>query len=258
MVSKDSLNGYKIIQVSDCHVSAKRDADYRGSSADRGLAGLLPVMRKWQPDLVVLTGDVSEDASPSSYGRVSAWMDSVGAPVLALPGNHDDPAVMRRYFPRGPWAGPYFAPARGWQVVLLNSTAPGEIGGVISREHLAGLKEGLNRSRSEHVLLALHHQPIPVGSPWIDRYALKNPEWLLALLDRDPRVRCVTWGHVHQEFEAERGGVRMLGSPSSVANSIPGKQKFTLDVAGPAVRWFRLAPDGAFDTGLLRAPSRAN
>ena len=52
MVSKDSLNGYKIIQVSDCHVSAKRDADYRGSSADRGLAGLLPVMRKWQPDLV--------------------------------------------------------------------------------------------------------------------------------------------------------------------------------------------------------------
>lgn len=252
-----NLTDYKIVQVSDCHVAANRRADYRGLNADRALAGLLPVIRRWQPDLIMVTGDVSEDASPASYGRVAAALNSVGAAVVALPGNHDDPAVMRRYFPQGPWDGPLLTGARGWQLVLLDSTARGEIGGVLSRDHLAALKGGLKRSASEHVLVALHHQPVPVGSPWIDRYALKNPEWLLALLDRDPRVRCITWGHVHQDFSAHRGDVRLLGSPSSVANSIPGKQKFTLDVAGPACRWLKLCRDGTVETGLLRPAASA-
>ena len=188
-MNSGNLTDYKIVQISDCHVAADRRADYRGLNADRALASQLPVIRRWQPDLILASGDVSEDASPASYGRVAAALCSIVAPVLALPGNHDDPAVMRRYFQQGPWVGPLFSAARGWKLVLLDSTARGEIGGSLPRDHLAALKAGLKRSASEHIMVALHHQPVPVGSPWIDRYALKNPEWLLALLDRDPRVR---------------------------------------------------------------------
>lgn len=247
----------KIVQLSDCHVAADRKADYRGLNADRALASLLPAIRRWQPDLVMVTGDVSEDASPASYARVAAALSSIGAPVVALPGNHDDPAVMRRHFPQGPWAGPLFTAARGWQLVLLDSTARGEIGGVLQAEQLAALNEGLKRSASKHVLVALHHQPVPVGSPWIDRYALGQAERLLELLEGDPRVRCITWGHVHQDYSATRGDMLLLGSPSSVANSIPGRPKFTLDVAGPACRWLRLGGEGELETGLLRPALRA-
>ena len=250
---RGALTDLRVVQLSDCHVAADPAAAYRGLDATRQLTGLLPAIRRWQPDLLLLTGDVSEDASAASYGRVSALLDSVGAPVLALPGNHDDPAVMRRYFPRGPWDGPLFHGARSWQFVLLDSTAPGRIDGVIPRGDLAKLKDGLRRSSAAHVLLALHHQPVPVGSPWIDKYALSDPEWLLTLLDAEPRLRALAWGHVHQDFEAERRGVRLLGAPSTVANSLPGRESFTLDVAGPACRWLRLAADGAVETGLLRS-----
>lgn len=248
----DTPQSFRVIQLSDCHLSADRAADYRGLNADRSIARLLPVIRRWQPDLILLTGDVSEDASTASYGRVAALLSSLGAPVAALPGNHDDPRIMSRYFPQGPWDGPLLVDARGWQLVLLDSTARGEIGGIVTREHLAGLKMRLQKSHAEHVLLALHHQPVPVGSPWIDRYALKHPEWLLALVARDPRVRVITWGHVHQAFSEKRGEISLLGSPSCVANSIPGQEKFTPDAAGPACRWFELGPDGTFETGLLR------
>lgn len=251
-MSRKSLSDYKIVQLSDCHVSADHKADYRGLNADRSLAALLPVVRAWQPDLVLLTGDVSEDASTASYGRVSARLNSIGAPVVALPGNHDEPETMKRYFPNGPWNGPWFHGARGWQLVLLDSTEAGRIDGVVSDEQLHRLERGLRRSRSEHVMVALHHQPIPVGSPWIDRYALQNPEKLLDLLDRESRLRCVTWGHVHQAFSTERKDAVYLGSPSTVANSIPGREKFTLDVGGPACRCYRLFADGRFETQILR------
>ena len=66
-------------------------------------------------------------------------------------------------------------------------------------------------SDAEHILVALHHQPVPVNAPWIDRYALEEPERFLNYIDRENRVRCVAWGHVHHAFSTERNGVAYSG-----------------------------------------------
>lgn len=249
-----SLTSIKLVQISDCHVSANREALYRGLDADGSLHGLLSVVRNWQPDAILLTGDVAEDASPAAYNRVAAMLCSTGAPLHALPGNHDDPAAMQHSFTSGPWTGPRFVPLKNWQLVLLDTSAPGEIGGVIRKRDLQRLESGLRQSHAEHVILAMHHQPVPVGSPWIDKYALADPGDFLDLVDRETRIRCITWGHVHQDIDMQRNGIRMLGAPSSVANSLPGREKFTLDKAGPACRWLRLLPDGKIESGLLSGP----
>ncbi|MGK2925623.1 MAG: metallophosphoesterase [Lysobacterales bacterium] len=252
-VNRPSPHRLRIVQVSDCHLPLDPQTAYRGQSADRNLASLLPAIRRWQPDLLLLTGDASEDGSAAAYGRVSAQLSTAGAPVLALPGNHDDAAAMRRYFPFGPWAGPFQRTTRNWQLVLLDSTVPGKVPGFIQPQALEQLEQCLVRGRAEHVLLALHHQPVPVNAPWIDRYALGSAEAFLAVVDRHPRVRCITWGHVHQDFELERNGVLMLGSPSTAVNSLPNAERFTLDLGGPACRWLELGVDGTIATGLLRA-----
>lgn len=245
----------RIVQVSDCHLPADPATLYRGHNADRNLSSLLPAIRRWQPDLLLLSGDVSEDGSAPSYGRVSARLSSVGAPVLALPGNHDDAAVMRRYFPWGPWQGPYVHRARNWQLLLLDSTEPGRIEGSLPADRLDQLDQCLRRDPDRMTLLALHHQPVPVNSPWIDRYSLEDAAAFWNLVDRHPQVRCVTWGHVHQDFHGRRGDVELLSSPSSAANGLPERDSFTLDLGGPACRWLELAADGGIETGLLRAGS---
>lgn len=242
----------KVLQISDCHVSADPDADYRGQSAERNLVSLLPAARAWDPDLVLLTGDVSEDASAASYARVAIRLGTLGAPILALPGNHDEPEVMKDHFPLGPWVGPGVFEMGPWLAVGLDSTRPGKISGGFSQQSLERFDASMRGSEAEHILVALHHQPVPVNAPWIDRYALENPDRFLNFVDRETRVRCVAWGHVHHAFCADRNGVSFLGAPSSVANSLPGTQKFTLDLAGPSCRWLELGDDGTVTTGLLR------
>jgi Icc protein len=242
----------KVLQLSDCHVSADPEADYRGQNADRNLAGLLLSMRTRDPDLVLLTGDVSEDASAASYARVAVRLGTIGAPVLALPGNHDNPGVMKNHFPTGPWAGPRTFQLGSWLMVALDSTAPGKISGCLGQQTLEQFDSSMRGSDAEHILVALHHQPVPVNAPWIDRYALEEPARFLNYIDRENRVRAVVWGHVHHAFSTERNGVAYLGAPSSVANSLPLTQKFTLDLAGPSCRWLKLGDDGSVQTGILR------
>ena len=212
----------------------------------------MSAVRAWDPDLILLTGDVSEDASASSYARVAVRLGTLGAPVLALPGNHDDPEVMKQHFPLGPWDGPGVFELDPWLIMGLDSTGPGKISGVFSQHDLERFDASMRGSNSEHILVALHHQPVPVNSPWIDRYALEEPERFLAYLDREKRVRCVAWGHVHHAFSSDRNGVSFLGAPSSVANSLPEKRKFTLDLAGPSCRWMELGDDGAVKTGVMQ------
>ena len=246
-----SEKSLRIVQLSDCHVSADPEAAYRGQSADGNLAALLPVIRAWQPEFVLLTGDVSEDASAASYERVAAMLSTAGAPVLALPGNHDKPAVMSRFFPSGPWDGLLELQVKRWQLLLLDSTATDRVSGELAALKLNELKNCLEGSDAEHILVALHHQPVPVNAAWIDRYALESPESLFDALDRDPRIRCICWGHVHQDFRAQRNGVALLGAPSSAANSLPHTNRFTPDPAGPCCRWLELNSNGDVETGIL-------
>jgi len=241
--------------VSDCHVPAEPQTPYRGLNAERNLQSLLPVMRGWRPDLIVATGDISEDASPAAYSRVAGMLGSIDAPLLALPGNHDIPDVMSEHFSQGPWNGPFIREAGPWALVLLDSTVRGSISGSFSPDYLERFDACLRNSDANYLLVALHHQPVAVKAPWIDRYALEEPDRFLQCVDREPRIRCVAWGHIHHAFGAERNGVTLLGAPSAAANSLPESSRFTPDPAGPACRWLELYGDGRVETGLLRSRS---
>jgi len=243
----------RVIQLSDCHVSADPESDYRGQNADRNLSSVLIAVEAWQPDLILLTGDVSEDASKPSYQRVSERLASCMVPVLALPGNHDDPLVMRDFFPTGPWQGPHVTIAENWRLILLDSTEGGRVSGLLDQHSLGWLESEFQSNEDCHHLVALHHQPVEVGSAWIDRYRLETPEPFLQLVEQVSSLRCVAWGHVHHDFTLNRGGVNFLGAPSTAANSLPGTERFTLDATGPACRWLKLYPDGQLETGLLFA-----
>lgn len=249
---RDRAKTRKIVQLSDCHLPADPETPYRGQDADANLERVWRKALAWGPDAVLLTGDLSEDASEASYLRLGRLLRT-DVPLLALPGNHDDSALMRREFPRGAWGGPLVWENGDWSLVLTDSTVPGRVAGGFSAAALERLSAVLSQSAGPHLLVALHHQPIPVDAPWIDRYPLEAPEGFLDVLDSEPRVRCVIWGHIHHHFAAERNGVLMLGAPSTAANTLPRATRFELDPAGPACRRLELGDDGTVAYGLLYA-----
>jgi len=240
---------FRLAQISDCHVPADPGTSYRGLKADAGLDAVLRAVADWGPDAVLITGDLSEEASEASYERLAEKVGQLGVPVCAIPGNHDLPARMQENFPYGPYDGPFVFEAGGWKLLLLNSARAGRVDGSIAADDLKVLGEVLQDLGP--ALLALHHQPVEIGSPWIDKYRLQEPQELLDFVAAHAEVKAVVWGHVHQAFEATVGSARFMSCPSTAANSLPGCERFTHDPAGPACRWHELYPDGRIDSGLL-------
>jgi len=133
---------------------------------------------------------------------------------------------------------------------MLDSTIPGQVDGHLSSNQLEQLKSGLNTNPDCHILVCLHHHPVSLDSAWIDKIALDNPEELFSILDRYNNVRGLLWGHAHQLYEAERNGVKLMGSPSTCIQFKPRQDEFGIDPAPPGMRWLALRPDGIIETGI--------
>ena len=239
-----------IIQISDCHLPADPQQKYRGIKPHKNLKTLLQKARLLKPELLLATGDLSEDGSLVSYEALQKFFRPFEVPVLALPGNHDDAGLLAETFPGSPTDRISISEHGSWQIIRLNSSLPGKPEGRLSAEMLAELEGLLDKNNQRPSLIALHHQPIAIGSPWIDKYPLTEPQAFLQIVDRHPNVKAVIWGHIHQVFETDRNGTAMLGSPSSATNGLSGAKKFTPDPMGPAYRWLELKQDGTLLTGI--------
>ncbi len=239
-----------IAQISDCHLPADPQQKYRGIKPHENLKTLLKKVRRLKPDLLLATGDLSEDGSPASYVALQQFFRPLGVPVLALPGNHDDASLLAETFPGSPTDKISVSEHGPWKIIRLNSSLPGKPEGRLSEEMLTELEDLLDKNKQRPCLIALHHQPTAIGSPWIDRYPLIEPQVFLQIIDQHPDVKAIVWGHVHQVFETDRNGTAMLGSPSSAINGLCCAKKFTPDPTGPAFRWLELKADGTLITGL--------
>ncbi|MGV6825911.1 MAG: metallophosphoesterase [bacterium] len=201
------------------------------------------------PDLIVLTGDLVHDDSEAAYRRLGGILSDTGIPCYCLPGNHDTPSTMKvlAEFPGVFLKGTADLPH--WRLVLLNSRVANDEYGHLSGSELKRLKQRLDTS--SNVLICMHHQPVPVGSEWIDGMMLDNSESFLNIVDNADSVKGVIWGHIHQEFESERKQVKYLASPSTCIQFTPKLKDFKVDPMPPACRMLALGPDGSIDTELM-------
>ena len=243
----------RIAQITDTHLFAGADGTLLGLNTRRCLEQVIELaLRSKRPDLVVATGDLTHDGTPAAYQQVRECFSHIDAPIYCLPGNHDEADALRNCMNSDCFHSIRSHQSGGWQMLFLDSTVAGEEGGHLERDELNALDEALGVSCDLPTLVWLHHQPVPVGSKWLDTMAVDNAESLFDILDRHPQVRAVIWGHVHQAYDQLRNGVRLLGSPSTCLQFLPGSEEFAVDPIPPGYRWLELYTDGDFDTGIER------
>lgn len=242
-----------LVQVTDTHLYADPERRLLGLRTLETLRSVLAQIREEHPtpDLVLATGDLVHDASAAGYRRAAEELRTLGAPVFSLPGNHDVTAAMNAHLEAHGVSCAGELRLGGWQILMLDSVIPDEEGGRLAESELQRLEHAL-RDGEGHVLICLHHQPMKVGSAWIDTMALENGEEFFRLVDACPRVRGVLWGHIHQEFDQQRGDVRLLASPSTCVQFKPRVDDFQVDEAPPGYRHLSLLPDGRIETGVRR------
>jgi len=241
-----------LIQFTDPHLYGDEAGTLRGVATYPALTRAIERARErdWPVDGLLVTGDLVHD-DPAGYASFRRALGGLAKPVYCLPGNHDVPDAMRRELGGAPFVLGGTVDLGGWRIVLLDSTIPGRAGGRLSHAVLAELDAALASAPGQHALVCLHHHPVPASSRWLDRVGLANSDEFFRVVDAHRNVRAVLWGHVHQCFDGLRQHVRLLGTPSTCTQFLPGSDEFATDPRPPAYRTLELLPDGTLRTEVV-------
>jgi Icc protein len=209
----------RFVHISDTHISP--DADYPPNRPDlntrRGAEALVHQLNAlpFTPDFILHTGDVVYDPDPAAYEVAKEILGRINYPVYYLRGNHDDSDGLQRAMlgrkTVQPWAA-YTFDVNNVQIICLDSnvmTEPEPPRGLVNDEQLVWLQQLCAAKDERPLVVAIHHNPLPVDVPWLDDYMiLINGEAVhQALLPARHRLRGVFFGHVHQNLSIYRDGI---------------------------------------------------
>lgn len=244
----------EILQITDIHLLPNQNQTLLGVNTENSARQVfdLAKVNHWPPDLIVLTGDLTQEPLAAPYRRLDRWLRNLNVPCFCLPGNHDDPRVMSNAFR----SSNVYCSSRilgdAWQIICLNTRMPESEGGHLSEESLRMLEIDLDLNPEKFATIFLHHHPLPIGSAWMDTMVLDNKERFFQILESRPQVRAVVCGHIHQVFDAQVGNIRVLGTPSTCFQFKPESENFMLDDLAPGYRRIALFPDGSLETEVVR------
>ena len=250
-----NANCIRLIQITDTHIFSDPEEELDGLNTATSLTRIIEtITAQEQADLVVLSGDLVHEPSPSAYANLSALLEPLRIPVFCLPGNHDDPELMQKQLNSGVTRTDKEVCIGNWTFVLLNDFIPNlhTHAGALAKDELDFLENALQKNSSDNVLIFLHHQPVPILSSWMDGMMLENPQEFFSIVDRYSQVRGIGWGHIHQEFRGSRGEVKLIGSPSTCIQFKPGSDAYARDSLAPAYSIFELSPEGDVQVQVMR------
>ncbi len=190
----------KIAHLSDLHICSAPDTIIYGVNPYENLKRAVSVLKeKLDLDLVVITGDISNDGSKRSYEIADEVLSSLGFPVFVLNGNHDNAEVLLKEHCSKMEYAPSFM-LSGLQFISLNTVALSDDGtnrsrGVLSESEFTRLSDSIAKSSAQIVVL-MHHPATLTGS-WMDRRILDDRERFIDSVTSSDKVVAVLSGHNH-------------------------------------------------------------
>ncbi|MCL4838130.1 MAG: metallophosphoesterase [Thermoanaerobaculia bacterium] len=191
----------RLFHLSDVHFGPHHQPEVARAAA--------ALVAERQPDLVLLSGDLTQRAKPAQFRAARSFVDGLARPVLVVPGNHDVPlyrvwerlfapfGAYRRHFARE--LEPVFRDEE-LAVAGVNTAHAWTLkNGRLRRRQLAGLAaffagEPPGRCR----IVVAHHQLVPAPGAR-SRVAMRRAQAVAAAYAR-AGVELVVSGHLHEAF----------------------------------------------------------
>ncbi|MEX0885976.1 MAG: metallophosphoesterase [Phycisphaeraceae bacterium] len=212
------------------------------------LAPLIDRVRRLEPDLVLLTGDLTTTALEDEFADIEQHFLPLAehVPVVMVPGNHDRytfrsarkkrmEKVLHRLMPE---RFPDVRPLSGrWRLLALDSARPQVMlsrGGLGARQ-IAAARRLAGELTADDGLVVLCHYPsaTPPGTPRSWAHEMAGAEVLHSLLATCPARVLFVHGHIHKpwHWEKYREGGRQLdflnaGAPCMISAPYPLGQGF--------------------------------
>ncbi len=210
-----------IAQLTDIHVGFAPDAGADELNLVRLKAVLARVLGgPNQPDLLVLSGDLTDHGDAASFARLTALLADCPCPILPMIGNHDSRAGMLGAFAQlRPAKGGFLhyvvdAPM-GLRIICLDTFEEGRHGGAFCEARASWLTDRLTEAPDQPTMIFMHHPPLATGIDWMD--PAPDEPWiarLRAVLEGQHQVQAVHCGHLHRPITTRFAGIPLGVTPS--------------------------------------------
>lgn len=223
-----------IAQLTDLHIRPRGEAANRVVETNVFAAQAFRAVACMQrrPDVVLLTGDLTELGQAAEYQYVADLLRSLPMPVFVIPGNHDQRENLREVlapFP-GVRSDPDFVqyaiedlPVR---LVMLDTLVPGAAHGELCPQRLDFLARTLRAAPDRPTMIAMHHPPFDCGIEHMDKIGLRNARAFIDIVAHNPQVQRIVCGHVHRSVFTQ-----LAQAVVSIAPSVAHQVELTFDPA---------------------------
>ncbi|MFM2481416.1 phosphodiesterase [Celerinatantimonas sp. YJH-8] len=195
----------RLAHLSDMHFCAAGEKLFDSLDVNAQNADIIHQLNQLDDpvDAIIITGDVVNDGHPEQYRQAAKILQYANCPVYLINGNHDERDAFCEAFrllcPLIEVGRPirYTLEYGGHQLLLVDSTIPGETHGAIDDELANWIEQHLKASELPTVLF-MHHPPLSMNNAHMDPLRCINGSRLLALADRYPQFRGIYCGHNHR------------------------------------------------------------
>jgi Icc protein len=214
-----------IVHLSDPHLCPPGTLYQSVLDTTSRFAEALAQAATFAPDLLILSGDLTEHGDPDSYALARGPLGDIPCPVLAIPGNHDDREGFRRGLSDLPKlvpltaAGPLHAVFESSiRIIGLDVTVPGDHHGQMTSAHAAWLDSILSTAPDRPTLIVMHQPPFVTGVGYVDEYRCFGEDLLAEVLSNHPQVIRLLAGHVHRFTLTSFAGRPALTAPATATS----------------------------------------
>lgn len=204
-------------------------------------------------DALLISGDLAQEEVPQTYQLLNQRLSTFNLPIHTIPGNHDTVALAQQYLAPRFWQ-PAFLNYANWHILMLDTSRPQRPDGHLSQEQYQAMEQYLNAlDTNQFAILVMHHHPMAIQSPWMDKMGLQNAEYFWQWAERYPMIQAVLHGHIHQEFIGnyhypQGRNIAVYGTPATSVQLKPLTQTIAFDHPLPAWRTLQLHPNGSIST----------
>ena len=161
---------------------------------------VLQLVRLEKPDIVLVTGDLSQDGSIESYQRLNNYFKTIKCFVYTIYGNHDNPENFDNWLICNNTRKEAVLKTPIGNFIFLSSFKPNSDSGYIDDKNIQHLI--LNFEKYNNCIPVIHHHFIPLNTV-IDNFILENNEEFVRILKfYKSKIKFCMTGHVHNSYRS--------------------------------------------------------
>ena len=167
-------------------------------------------------DAVIVTGDISQDGSDSSYRFALMQLSRMNLPLYYISGNHDNKFIMDFVFSESSQVKCFYElDQKDWKFINVNTVQDGTDSGFISENRLLIIEQEIIQNKEMKIALFMHHHPVSVGIPLVDECMLINNREIMNLCDAHHQIKVIACGHAHTDYTKKYNNCIIDGCPAT-------------------------------------------